>query len=173
MFPLLQLFTDIAFWRKGPQDAPASAVLLGLTASSYILIGFGQLWQLKVGLASSAIQIAVHVVMLAAMVAIFLALAGKPTRWLQTMIALTGVGTLMSVIDLGMTLILSMPGISILLSSWQLLSIVLALVLFGRILQQALETGLVMGMALTFAILVAAESVTALFIDVAPSAAPK
>jgi len=169
----LQLFFDIAFWRKGPQDVPASASVLAITAASYALISFAQLLQLKVDAANSLLQVALHVGVVSAMVAIFLAIAGKSTRWLQTMIALTGVGALLSIADLAMMFVLSMPGISILLSSWQLLTVVLVLLLFGRILQQALESGLGMGMALAFAILVASESVSSVFVEIAPQAAAK
>jgi hypothetical protein len=116
----------------------------------------------------SAIRTLLDIGVLTAMVAMFLALVGKQARWLQTMIAMTGVGTLLSVLDILVRTLLATPALSVLMTSWELLGLILVLLTFGRILQQALETGIFAGMALTFAIIVATLSVATLFVDMTP-----
>ncbi len=37
--PLIKLFLDICFFKKGPRDVPASSLLLGLAVLAYLIVG--------------------------------------------------------------------------------------------------------------------------------------
>ena len=39
----LRIFVDIVLWRRGPQDLPASSLLLALTVAAYVGVSVAQL----------------------------------------------------------------------------------------------------------------------------------
>ena len=68
MWKLLQTFVDIALWRKGPQDLPASRFLAILVLAAYIVASFIQVRLLDLHLRSAVVIIAVDVTMVVAWV---------------------------------------------------------------------------------------------------------
>ena len=43
LLQFLKVFLDIVLWRRGPQDLPASPLLLGLSAVAYVAVSVLQL----------------------------------------------------------------------------------------------------------------------------------
>jgi hypothetical protein len=89
MNELFRLFTQIALSRKGPQDLPASPLLLALTVLGYFLVNYGvnllmpavDLWRLHL-LVDVAFTLAWYWILLKAF--------AKPERFLQTATAMFG-----------------------------------------------------------------------------------
>ena len=89
MTELFRLFTQIALSRKGPQDLPASPILLALTVLGYFLVNYGvnllmpavDMWRLHL-LVDVAFTLAWYAVLLKAF--------GKPERFVQTATAMFG-----------------------------------------------------------------------------------
>lgn len=94
---LLKLFVDIILFKKGPQDVPASELLLAICLLVYILVG-----ELMLGmeetLLRASLQVLIDAGMLAGFVTITLKFSGYQARILQTLIALLGVDSLISII---------------------------------------------------------------------------
>ncbi|MDD5033675.1 MAG: hypothetical protein PHE55_02870 [Methylococcaceae bacterium] len=93
--PLIKLFLEICLFRKGPQDAPASIFLLGLSSAAYFAVGF-VLLGLKIQWLEAVLQVFLEAVMLLGFVWVSLMVAGKLTRMLQTTIAMMGTDALIS-----------------------------------------------------------------------------
>jgi hypothetical protein len=93
MKELIQLFTQIALLRRGPQDLPASLLLLGMTVVGYFGINF---------LVSSLMPpikgwpLVVDVVFTLAWYVVLLRLAGRAERTLQTTTAVFGFQAVLS-----------------------------------------------------------------------------
>lgn len=152
MLSLLQTFVDIALWRKGPQDLPASRFLAWSTLLVYVTTCFIQLFYLRMSVAVAII--AVQVGMLLAWLWVVLAFFERRERFVQTVTAVLGVSTLIALIDIvvrSFQLALAGPAFqpSPLVSYLRFLAYALAV---GRIFMHALERGLFTGIALTVAI---------------------
>lgn len=93
--PLIRLFLDICLFKKGPQDAPASAMLLKLALAAYFAVGV-VLTALENPLPESVLQVLLEGAMMLAFVWASLLAAGKTGRWLQTAIAMLGTDALLS-----------------------------------------------------------------------------
>jgi len=99
MSRLLTIWLDICLLRAGPQDLPASRVLLGLTLASYLLIS--TLLSLPGYPGLTALQIAVtDLALLIAFAGSVLYLTGNIARINQTLSALAGAGTLLGLLAL-------------------------------------------------------------------------
>jgi hypothetical protein len=90
MTDLLRLFVQIALLRRGPQDLPASPVLLAVTALTYFVVSF---------LVYSALpdmpepwrkHLIAEVLYTLISLGVLLQIAGKPERYLQTATAVFG-----------------------------------------------------------------------------------
>jgi len=96
MTELLRLFTQIALLRKGPQDLPASPILLALTIFGYFVI------HLVVGTALPPMpgpwinHLILDIVFTFCWYALLLYVAKKPERFLQTTTAVYGYQTVLS-----------------------------------------------------------------------------
>lgn len=99
MRALFDLFLDICLFRKGPQDVPASAVLLKVCLLAYALSGFVVL-RLSTPSAIAIPQILLDLALLAGLLYLVLSLRRYPQRFPQTLSALTGVGVLMALLAL-------------------------------------------------------------------------
>jgi hypothetical protein len=93
--PLIRLFLDICLLRRGPQDLPASGLLLGLAllanlVVSVVLLGLETDWT------DAVIQALVGGAMLLGFLFITLKAAGLTPRFLQTSIAMLGSDALIS-----------------------------------------------------------------------------
>lgn len=99
MRALLDLFLDICLFRKGPQDVPMSWTLLKFALLTY---GFSSLLVLAVGLALSPALLLTLVDMglLAGLTYGVLSFTHHTPRFVQTLTALLGTGTLIQLIAL-------------------------------------------------------------------------
>jgi hypothetical protein len=166
MNPLLQTFLDIALWRKGPQDLPASRFLATTVLLVYVGTSFVQarLFHFKAG--AAVLMIGIDVLMLAAWLWGVLAFFGRRERFMQTATAALGMGVLLSLLDIVVRSVLLAGGPSdVGPQSWALLSFVAFALILGRIFMHALERSLLTGMALTVAIVYSTHAVVQLAID--------
>ena len=102
MSTLFNLFFDICLLRKGPQDIPASLVLLKLCLLTYalsglltLLSGTGAGYPLQ-----ALVLVLVDIILLAGVSYGVLLFLGQPQRFTQTLTALSGTGTLLQLIAL-------------------------------------------------------------------------
>ena len=92
MKAFVELFRDIVLWRKGPQDLPASVLLLWLAAAAYVGVSAVQLGVLgETGLAW-VFFLVFDPLLLALCVWLILRLFSHPERFLQTATAVLGTG---------------------------------------------------------------------------------
>jgi hypothetical protein len=167
MWKLLQTFVDIALWRKGPQDLPASRFLAALTLVAYIVASFVQVRLLDLHLRSAMVIIAVDVTMMVTWVWAVLAFFGRRQRFIQTFTAMLGVGVLLALLDVvvrGIQLIAFGPADN-LPDFWLALRFIAIALIMGRILMHALDRGLLTGMALTVAIVYSTAGMVQLVIS--------
>lgn len=87
--PLIRLFFEICFFRKGPQDVPASGFLLGLTICISLLFSI-LLGLLEVSLAQAILQAVCSSLFLLLFVFLTLSLMGRGARFMQTASAAMG-----------------------------------------------------------------------------------
>jgi hypothetical protein len=165
MLKLLQTFVDIALWRKGPQDLPASGFLAWLTLAAYVATSIVQVELAHPRMSEAILVIAVDVVMLLGWLWVVLAFFGRRERFVQTAAAVLGAGTVMSLLDTAVqALALSMgPGNSTgnaLGDVWNYVRFFGYALVFGRIFMHALERGMFTGIALTFGIIYSTFAVT-------------
>lgn len=154
MWKLLQTFVDIALWRKGPQDLPASGFLAALVLVAYIVASFVQVRLLDLHLRSAMVIIAVDVTMMVAWVWAVLAFFARRQRFVQTFTAMLGVGVLLALLDIAARAVqlVAIGPAENLPSFWLALRFIAIALIMGRILMHALDRGLLTGMALTVAI---------------------
>jgi hypothetical protein len=165
MLKLLQTFLDIALWRKGPQDLPASRFLVVCALATYVSTSFVQVQLFDLRVRTAMLIIAVDVVMLLGWLWMVLAFFGRSQRFVQTITAILGVGTLLGLLDILVRAIqLAMGPADNLPDNWLLLRFLAIALIMGRIFMHALDRGLITGMALTVAILYSTEFVAQLMI---------
>lgn len=99
MHALFNLFLDICLFRKGPQDIPASSILMRLCLLAYGASGFLVLL-LGAPAPVALLQILLDLVLLAGLLHLVLLLNRHLGRFEQTLTALTGAGTLMGLLAL-------------------------------------------------------------------------
>ena len=95
MKELIQLFTQIALLRRGPQDLPASMLLLGMTIVGYFGINF-LVSSLMPPIRGWPAHLAVDVVFTLVWYVVLLRLAGRSERTLQTTTAVFGFQAVLS-----------------------------------------------------------------------------
>jgi hypothetical protein len=95
MKELIQLFTQITLLRRGPQDLPASPLLLALTVAGYFVVNF-LVSALMPPVAGWPGHLAVDVVFQLVWYVLLLRLAGKSERTLQTTTAVFGFQAVLS-----------------------------------------------------------------------------
>jgi hypothetical protein len=149
----LKAFLDIVLWRRGPQDLPASRLLLWLTAAAYVAVSIVQLTLLEEPAAAWLVFVVLDPVLLTAGVYLLLRLFGKTDRFLQTATAVLGTGV---VLGLGMFLpvqwLLTQMGTPPESTAAGLIALgmVIAFALVtGRILKLATESNLFTGVTLS------------------------
>jgi hypothetical protein len=166
MLKLLQTFLEIALWRKGPQDLPASRTLAAVALFVYVAIGFVSVRLFDLDLRTAFIIIGVDVLMLSAWLYAVLAFFGRRQRFVQTITATLGVGVLILLLDALMRLLQVWLGESeAFAGNWLFIRFVLIALVMGRIFMHALERGLVTGMALTVAIIYSTRAVSQFMLD--------
>jgi hypothetical protein len=163
---LLQTFLDIALWRKGPQDLPASGLLLMMVLVAYVVVGFCTVRLLALDERSAAVFISVDALMLCGWLWVVLAFFGRRQRFVQTITATFGVGLLVLLLVMAvraMQLLIG-PG-NAFAGNWLLLRFLISALVLGRIFMLALDRGLLTGIALTVAIVYSTAEVVQLALD--------
>ncbi|HYQ71445.1 MAG TPA: hypothetical protein VET88_05890, partial [Gammaproteobacteria bacterium] len=154
---LLRLFAAICLLRAGPQDLPASRLLLRLALGCYLLFA----WLLAIpayGQGRAVLVALFDVLLLVVFVQVLLYLLARSARIPQTLIAMAGSGSLLGLLALPLVL-WGQPSQAgeqvsgLLLYAWLLL-LCWNLLVAGHILRHALSTslGIGTGVALLYAL---------------------
>jgi hypothetical protein len=151
----LKVFADIVLWRRGPQDLPASRLLLGLVAAVYVAVSVLQMVLFAPADTAGAwfIIVVLDPLLLVGGTYLLLRLFNHPERFLQTTTAILGTGALLSVV-LSMPIDAwisrgNVPANSVAAGLSQLALVVIGALVMGRILQQASGSNLLTGVALS------------------------
>ena len=156
---IIQAFLEICLLRKGPQDIPASSLFFGICAGAYALSSLllATAYQdlnnaVIVALTDSGLTILITYLLLFTV--------RRPQRWLQTVTALLGTGTIFSLLATPVYYAIAAPGmgqsgnpvLGILI--WAL--IIWNVIVMAHILRHALTVSFPMGilLALTYIFLV-------------------
>jgi hypothetical protein len=146
---LLKVLLDIVLWRRGPQDLPASPLLLALAVVAYVGVSLVQLSLLDEPPGAWTLFVFGDPLLLGAGTWLVLRLFRHPERFLQTATAVFGTGALLGIaLYLPVQVLLAGAAESTagLVVAFGLVA-VFALVT-GRILKLATETSLVTGIAI-------------------------
>lgn len=166
MLKLLQTFGEIALWRKGPQDLPASSSLALLVLIAYVAIELVGVRLYDLNWRAAFVFIGVDVLMLAGWLWLVLAFFGRSQRFTQTITAALGVGALVLLLDIlvrSMQLVFGLgEGLAV---NWPFARFLIIALVMGRIFMHALDRGLITGMALTVAIVYSTEAVAHLMLS--------
>jgi hypothetical protein len=92
---LARLYTDIAFFRRGPEDVPFSRRSLGVTVIAYMLLSLALSSLMPAVPDSRFVLIVVDSALGLAWYWVVLKLAGRPERFLQTVAAIFGFQTVL------------------------------------------------------------------------------
>lgn len=162
----MQSFLDIALWRKGPQDLPASTLLAALVLLAYMAIGFVRMQLFALDLEASLLFICIDALMLGSWLWLVLAFFGRRQRFVQTITATLGVGLLVLLLDVTLRLLQLTFGLGESLTmNWLMLRFLITALVLGRIFMLALDRGLITGIALTVAIIYSTKAVVQLMLD--------
>lgn len=106
MRAIFHLFLDICLFRKGPQDLPASNALLKLSLLLYGLSGLIILLidMNQIGLFSATLLTLFDIILLAVLSYSVLYVLGYSSRFTQTLTALAGVGLLLQMVVIPLSL---------------------------------------------------------------------
>jgi hypothetical protein len=149
----LKVFVDIVLWRRGPQDLPASPVLLALAAAAYVAVSIVQLALLDEPAAAWVVFVVLDPILLTAGTWLLLRLFRRQERFLQTAAAVLGTGAV-----LGLVLFLPLQWLLDVLdvapgstpAGFAALGLVVVFALVtGRILKLATETNMFTGVAIS------------------------
>ena len=149
----LRIFVDIVLWRRGPQDLPASSLLLGISVAAYVAVSAVQLALLGETAATWLFFIVVDPLLLGAWVWLVLQLYGHRERFVQTVSAVFGTGAVLGVgLYLPLQLIVTGLGYepaSGLAQFFALLLVVAFALVTGRIIKLATDSNLFTGIAVS------------------------
>jgi hypothetical protein len=160
MLQFLQTFVEIALWRKGPQDLPASRVLACAVLFCYVTLEFIEVRLFHWSPTAALLIIGVDILMLTLWLWLVLAFFGRRQRFVQTITATLGVGSLILLLDIVVRAVQLASGFGQELNQgWLLLRLTALALVMGRIFMHALERGLLTGMALTIAIIYSTDEV--------------
>lgn len=161
MTRLIQLFFDICLFRKGPQDVPASRLLLRIAVGLYVISGAVVLLILEGGgVVRNVSRSLLDLALLAGVAWAALQWYRYPARLGQTLTALTGCGVVFTVIDLPLARWLHLsamngsPDAAMPAMLW-LLILIWNLLVIAHILRHAVQRPFALGMALAVVYLAA------------------
>lgn len=100
---LARLYTDIAFFRRGPEDVPFSRRVLGVTVTAYVLLSLALSTLMPVVADNRVALILVDSALGLGWYWVVLKLAGRPERFLQTVTAVFGYQTALQPIFVAVT----------------------------------------------------------------------
>jgi hypothetical protein len=173
MQALVRLFYDIALWRRGPRDVPASGALLGFVAAAYLAISILQS-HLVYGAEGALLRGLVDLALTAVVFGVALAVARRPHRFVQTLTAVLGTGALLAVPMIVLLVIgeqvASVPPLRFLVSLASLPLLVWYLFVIAHVVRQALETPLFTGMAVALTYFVVSYAVLVGLLPAGPGA---
>jgi hypothetical protein len=149
----LKAFLDIVLWRRGPQDLPASRLLLWLTAAAYVAVSIVQLTLLDEPAAAWLVFVVLDPVLLTAGVYLLLKLFGKMDRFLQTATAVLGTGVVLGLcMFLPVQWLLTVAGVPVESTAAGLVALVMVVVfalVTGRVIKLATDSSLFTGITLS------------------------
>jgi len=146
--PLIRLFLDIGLLRKGPQDGPASILLLAFTVSANLAVGTGLAF-LEADGAEALAQSLVGVLLLAGFLWVTLNFTGKAPRLLKTATAAFGCDTLISLVAIPILLWARLtPGAPGMAGMLLLVLMLWQMTVIGHILRHALSVSFLAGLGL-------------------------
>jgi hypothetical protein len=149
----LKVFLDIVLWRRGPQDLPASRLLLWLAVAGYVGVSILQIALLAEPPAAWVVFVALDPLLLGCTVYLLLRLFGKTSRFEQTATAVFGTGTVLGlVLFLPAQIVLTRAGVapaSTLAGLVALALVVVFALVTGRILKLATDTNLLTGVTVS------------------------
>lgn len=99
MLIILKIFLDICLFKRGPQDLPASAFFLGIVLFANAVVSMIIL-SVEAPFLTALPQFLTGIALLVVFIRIVLALSGKMLRFQQTLTALLGADTVISLISL-------------------------------------------------------------------------
>ena len=151
MKAFVERFRDIVLWRKGPQDLPASTLLLWLAGLAYVAVSALQLGVMGETGFGWFFFLVVDPLALTACVWLMLKLYSHPERFVQTAAAVLGTGAYLSAVlylplQVVMTLLHAGPD-STLARVGALVLLGTFVMVTGRILQLGTDTNLFTGVA--------------------------
>ncbi|MCI0734299.1 MAG: hypothetical protein L0Y38_10830 [Methylococcaceae bacterium] len=148
MLHIVKVFLDICMFKRGPQDMPASAFFLGIVLLANAAVGLIIL-SMEASFLAAVPQFLVSVILLAGFSWAVLRLSGKAVRFRQTLIALLGADTLISLTALPFLIWISMnEGFG--LAYYILLgSMLWSVAVVGHIIRHALSSSYVYGLGLS------------------------
>ena len=149
----LRIFIDIVLWRRGPQDLPASGLLLAIAVAVYVGVSAVQLALLGETAATWFFFVVVDPLLLGAWVWVVLRLYGHADRFTQTASAVFGTGAVLG-LGLYLPLQLLVTGLgyeptSALAQAFALLLVVAFALVTGRIIKLATDSNLFTGIAVS------------------------
>jgi hypothetical protein len=149
MQAVFKLFWDIALWRRVPRDVPSSAALLLGVAALYVATSTLQA-ALLYGLGSAVVRGVADLAVTGLAVWVCLAAGRRRYRLRQTLIAVLGTGSLLSLPMIALMLLRPAAGgetgLIAILSLASLVLVVWYLLVIGHIVRHALDAPLFTGM---------------------------
>jgi hypothetical protein len=165
MMSLLQTFLDIALWRKGPQDLPASRSLALATLLAYATAEFVKSSMVTDDAVRALSLIGIDLLMLTAWSWLVLSFFNRRRRFVQTFTATLGVGVMMLIVNIVIMLLYPpLTSRAELLFAWNFVWLIANALVVGRIFMHALDRSLMTGMALVVAIVYSTEAVAKLML---------
>jgi len=163
MHALIGYFFALAMLRRGPQDLPASTVLLALLAVANVLVGTATGSQIFGGVrpafGANVVDLALSMVTLF----VLLQFKGHAARWVQTATAFFGLGALAGVLMLLFRSVADMVGARELAMLSELIIAVWVHVALGHVLRHALDVPLLAGVVIVLAYSLMAFNIIAQF----------
>ena len=147
----LRICLDIVLWRRGPQDLPASSLLLAIAVATYVAVSAVQLALLGETAATWFFFLVIDPLLLGGWLWLVLRLHGHAERFLQTAAAVFGTGAVLGLgLYLPLQLIITGLGYDPTSGLAQFFALVLVVVfalVTGRIIKLATDSGLFTGIA--------------------------
>ena len=149
----LRICLDIVLWRRGPEDLPASSLLLAIAVATYVAVSAVQLALLGETAATWFFFLVIDPLLLGGWLWLVLRLHGHAERFLQTAAAVFGTGAVLGLgLYLPLQLIITGLGYDPTSGLAQFFALVLVVVfalVTGRIIKLATDSNLFTGIAVS------------------------